>query len=662
MGSSFYNFKRIGIVPPAADFIDITLSKIQRKTPTVVHPGYHINRIRQFYMRKVKFAQDCFEERLTAILTDFPKLDEIHPFYADLLNVLYDRDHYKLALGQINQAKHLVDNVAKDYVRLLKFGDSLYRCKQLKRAALGRMCTIMKRQKDSLSYLEQVRQHMARLPSIDPNTRTLLVCGYPNVGKSSFMNKLTRAQVDVQPYAFTTKSLFVGHMDYKYLRWQVIDTPGILDHPLEQRNTIEMQSITALAHLRACVLFFIDLTEQCGYSVKQQVDLFHSIKPLFANKPTMVVINKIDIRKLSDLQGEEKELVDSMLSKDGVEHFELSCYTDEGVMEARNKGCDILLQSRVELKVKQNKVGDDVLNRLHMAVPQARDEKERPAFIPDAIVARRKAKDANAMEEDEELQPRKLEKDIELENGGPGVYNYDLKKLYLYKNPEWKHDIIPEIMDGHNVADFFDEDIEERLVMLEREEERLEAEGFYEEESLLGDSDDEALDKAVKEMFSRKKVDQITARLGATKKGLRRGVGPRAAAPGDFEGMLKKRGLSVDASVIRSRSIATKKRTRDEADMDVDEPAVEASAAARSKSRITSLQRSRSKGASVAREPSEMGLRNKKQKRDAEKLRNLSQVSRNLHGRAGEADRHIAVKLPKHLFSGKRGIGKADHR
>lgn len=27
--------------------------------------------------------------------------------------------------------------------------------------------------------------------------------------------------MDVQPYAFTTKSLFVGHMDYKYLRWQV---------------------------------------------------------------------------------------------------------------------------------------------------------------------------------------------------------------------------------------------------------------------------------------------------------------------------------------------------------------------------------------------------------------------------------------------------------
>ena len=54
----------------------------------------------------------------------------------------------------------------------------------------GRMCTLMKRQGPSLRYLEEVRQHMGRLPSIDPNTRTLLVCGYPNVGKSSFMNKV----------------------------------------------------------------------------------------------------------------------------------------------------------------------------------------------------------------------------------------------------------------------------------------------------------------------------------------------------------------------------------------------------------------------------------------------------------------------------------------
>lgn len=112
-------------------------------------------------------------------------------------------------------------SVAKDYVRLLKFGDSLYRCKQLKKAALGRMATIVKKQASNLLYLEQVRQHLSRLPSIDPYSRTIIICGFPNVGKSSFINKITRANVEVQPYAFTTKSLYVGHTDYNYLRWQV---------------------------------------------------------------------------------------------------------------------------------------------------------------------------------------------------------------------------------------------------------------------------------------------------------------------------------------------------------------------------------------------------------------------------------------------------------
>ena len=186
--------------------------------------------------------------------------------------------------------------MGRDYVKLLKYGDSLYRCKSLKRAALGRMCTIMKRQKGALEYLEQVRQHMMRLPSIDPTTRTVIVAGYPNVGKSSFMNKVTRANVEVQPYAFTTKSLYVGHMDHKYMRWQVIDTPGVLDKPLEERNTIEMQSITALAHLHCCVLYVVDISEQCGFSIAQQVALFTSIRPLFHNKPLVVAVNKIDQR------------------------------------------------------------------------------------------------------------------------------------------------------------------------------------------------------------------------------------------------------------------------------------------------------------------------------------------------------------------------------
>lgn len=67
-------------------------------------------------------------------------------------------------------------------------------------------------------------------------------------------------------------------------REQVVDTPGILDHPLEERNTIEMQAITALAHLRSAVLYVMDVSEQCGHTLQQQLELFNNIRPLFANK------------------------------------------------------------------------------------------------------------------------------------------------------------------------------------------------------------------------------------------------------------------------------------------------------------------------------------------------------------------------------------------
>ena len=73
----------------------------------------------------------------------------------------------------------------------------------------------------------------------------------------------------------------MGHTEHKNARYQVIDTPGVLDQPLDKRNTIEMQAITALAHLNACVLYLLDISESCGYSIDEQISLFNTIKPLF---------------------------------------------------------------------------------------------------------------------------------------------------------------------------------------------------------------------------------------------------------------------------------------------------------------------------------------------------------------------------------------------
>lgn len=641
-------------MPTSQEFLDVVLSRTQRRLPTQIRSGFKISRIRGFYTRKVKFTQETFSEKLSLILDGFPRLQDIHPFHKDLLNTLYDADHFRIALGQLSTARHLIETVSRDYVRLLKYAQSLFQCKQLKRAALGRMATICRRLKDPLVYLEQVRQHLGRLPSIDPNTRTLLICGYPNVGKSSFLRSVTRADVDVQPYAFTTKSLFVGHFDYKYLRFQAIDTPGILDHPLEEMNTIEMQSITAIAHLRSAILYFMDLSEQCGYSVQAQIQLFQSIKPLFANKLVFVVINKIDIMRPEDLDVETKEKLDSILKPGDVELLQLSCTTAEGVTEVKNAACERLIADRVAQKLKAGtssggtiggRLGD-VLTRIHVAQPLGGVVRE--PFIPEAVKALRKF-DKN------DPDRRRLARDVEEENGGAGVFNVDLKQDYKLEYDDWKHDRIPEVFDGKNVYDFIDPDIESKLAALEEEEEKLEASGYYDSDESIEDAND--ADIRMKADLIREKRQLIRNEAKLNKSLKNRAMISRPAKSKQLSVMedhLDSLGFDTTAISARARSQSRGRRSvrsKPETDdpMDVDTP--QSVDVLRAKSRVRSQSNRREDGVTS------VGTRSK-----AEKLAKLGQVKMNRMARQGEADRHTSSALPKHLFSGKRGMGKTQRR
>jgi nucleolar GTP-binding protein len=650
-------------------------------------------------MRKIKFTQQTISERISKMLTDFPRLNDIHPFYADLCNTLYDRDHYKLALGQLNTARSLVDQIARDMIRMVKYADSAYRCKCLKRAALGRMCTVLKRQKASLAYLEEVRKHLSRLPSLDPNTRTLLMCGLPNTGKSSFMNKITRGNVDVQPYAFTTKSLFVGHCDYKYLRWQVIDTPGILDHSLEERNTIEMQAIIALAHLQCSVMYFCDPSEQCGYTVEQQCSLFRSIKPLFANKELIVVVNKVDQQPWETLDPEKKEMIEAMSKDANCSLMTMSNITEHGISEVKATACDKLLATRVDARVSGNKV-EGVMNRLQVFHPAPRDNVQRDAYIPPSVKQaitegtigsidhkpkRSRIGYAHTVDDEngdddsmEDTTSRKTARDLMWENGGPGVWAPDYREQYDLKDEDWRFDAIPEIIDGKNIADYVDPDIEKKLADLEAEEEQLleeiAAQQMGEEPESDLDSEEEAAVEAIRDRKAIvRKMSQ--ANRSENKPVIPRTIRGRAKDKHDpgarnqdvIKSKMDKLGVDSSKLIKRGRSLdrdrgRKRERSRKDAEKEDDEAMAEgplsntqAKKQKRSKSEAAKREASVTRGHSKVRDPSRKGLGSEEAVKKARKMDIQGRYA--WEGGAGEGDNRKAVHLVQWMNTGKKRNG-----
>ena len=692
-----YNFKKLRTVPTSSGLIDSVLSKTQRQTPTEIHPQYHMTRIREFYIRKVKFVSQTFHDRLQMILDDFPQIDSIHPFYADLINILYDKDHYKLALGQMNVSKTLVDTIGKEYVKQLKNADSGFRCKSLKKVAMGRMATLVRKQKATLEYLEQVRQHLSRLPVIDPVSRTLIVAGYPNVGKSSFMNKITRANVEVQDYPFTTKSLFVGHFDYEFEKWQAIDTPGILDTPLEDRNTIEMQSIAAMAHLKSAVLFFIDISELCGYSLESQTSLFTSILPLFSERTIVLVLSKVDARKPQELNDEAKLVIEDLawkfgckqkpflwseepgvpIFKDDEKSFAvvgLSSLEELGVDAVKNCGCQMLLRERVEKKLRTG-ISKGILNRLNVSYPKYVDE-SRTAVVPDSVGETRTLEKEDPTVWETLQKTRILERDLEKAAGGFGVYNVDVRKVWKLDNEDWKYDEIPEIIEGKNIFDFIDPDIDRKLEDLQKEEEdmlrEIEERENLEQMARGGEGELQGnlleLTGAQEELLDRIREKRANMRSRTTRERRIRRVGPTGQEKERklerFTEHLEEIGLepenvSMETSEMVEKKTERKRMSRKQLERDLEKvnqvvKIGEGTILAKDRSRLTS--------SSV--DPRQRGYKStdelKKQKRAFEKKADITKIDGWV--KAGYSDRRIPDEKPKHLYTGKRSIGKTDRR
>lgn len=159
----------------------------------------------------------------------------------------------------------------------------------------------------------------------------------------------------------------------------------------------------------------IRLTHRPNSPLVFQCKLFHSIKPLFANKPTLLVINKIDVTRLEDLSPQNRTFIDEIVNQSDVTLVQTSCYSEEGVMDVRNAACDALLAHRVEAKLKGTRI-NSVANKIHVAQPKKRDDVAREPFIPEAVKLKKKY-------DKDDPERIRTEKDIETEEGGPGVYS-----------------------------------------------------------------------------------------------------------------------------------------------------------------------------------------------------------------------------------------------
>ena len=259
----------------------------------------------------------------------------------------------------------------------------------------------------------------------------------------------------------------------------------------------------------------------------------------------------------------------------------------------------------------------------------------REPFIPEAVKALRKF-DKN------DPDRRRLARDVEEENGGAGVFNVDLKQDYKLEHEDWKHDRIPEVFNGKNVYDFIDPDIESKLAALEEEEEKLEANGYYDSDVSIEDAND--ADIRMKADLIREKRQLIRNEAKLNKSLKNRAMIPRPARSRKLSVMedhLDSLGFDTTEISARARSKSRgrqsiRSRAETEDAMDVDTP--QGTDVLRAKSRARSQSNRREDGVT------KVGSRSK-----AEKLAKLGQVKMNRMARQGEADRHTSSNLPKHL-------------
>lgn len=260
---------------------------------------YH--RIRKTEEAQMKHIATSLAETLERILAAFPTIDRMPEYEREVLDILVGVDGLRQALAKVHKAHDTLQEVYREVAAAMRRERTTLGIQQQKRRFSGRAASIVNGAGKALAFLAQARDTVRLLPTVHPEYATVVIAGFPNVGKSSLLDAWTEARPEIAAYAFTTKSANVGHFAVgegdRATKVQVVDTPGLLDRPDAQRNAVERQAVAALRHTADAVLFLIDPTDHSGYSMEEQLHLLDQVRRDMSGVPLLVAETKADVKR-----------------------------------------------------------------------------------------------------------------------------------------------------------------------------------------------------------------------------------------------------------------------------------------------------------------------------------------------------------------------------
>ena len=243
----------------------------------------------------LRTAGNVLSDNLENVVVSWPDFGfDVDPFYYELADAIVDVDRLRQALSQVMWASRQIEDLRDEYTTKIRNSD-VDTARKHRKQAFARMADVMDQIEDDLRYIGDSRDQLKVLPDIRPDEPAIVIAGYPNVGKSSFVNAVSSAKIETAEYPFTTKGIRVGHFEHERVRWQIVDTPGLLDRPADERNQIENQAVSALAHAGDVILFFLDPSGTCGYPLEDQRALRAEVAAQFPDVPLVTVCNKTDL-------------------------------------------------------------------------------------------------------------------------------------------------------------------------------------------------------------------------------------------------------------------------------------------------------------------------------------------------------------------------------